>query len=312
MKKLKGIALFFTIWFMLTFAGTSFAREQHQHNGSGWEPISAGPITTWTAPLCGKDKFVIQPFLFYNRTRGVFNSDTHYDSLPNGDKKYQFQQQLFVQYGLTDKWEIDAQTVYQENYIKQSGQTARASGFGDSYIFTRWCAIEEEGRLPHLVGLIQLKIPTGKYQHAHPKKLGTDLNGAVSGGGSYDPGFGLNLTKKVKPFVFHADAIYSSPRKVMVDGVKTRYANYSNYDFSVEYFFAKNFNLMFEVNGFSQGDKWQDSVKIPSSNISYLANAFGIGWSNDKIQLLLVYQRTILGTNADANDSAIFTLVHTF
>ena len=51
--------------------------------------LSAGTLTTWTAPLCGKGKFVVQPFFFYNRTRGIFNSEGHYDSLPSGDKKYQ-------------------------------------------------------------------------------------------------------------------------------------------------------------------------------------------------------------------------------
>lgn len=63
----------------------------HKDGEDEWEPVSAGPLTTWTAPLCGKGKFVIQPFFFYNRTRGVFNADGHYDSLPNGDRKYQFQ-----------------------------------------------------------------------------------------------------------------------------------------------------------------------------------------------------------------------------
>ena len=55
---------------------------------TGWNPSSAGPVTSWTAPLCGKGKFVIQPFFFYNYSRGFFNSDGHYDSLTNGDKKY--------------------------------------------------------------------------------------------------------------------------------------------------------------------------------------------------------------------------------
>src|SRR3989338_7589816 len=37
-----------------------------------WNPVSAGPLTTWTAPLCDKGKLVVQPFLFYNRSRGTF------------------------------------------------------------------------------------------------------------------------------------------------------------------------------------------------------------------------------------------------
>ena len=127
-----------------------------------WNPPSAGPVTTWTAPLCGKGKFVIQPFFFYNRTRGVFDQDGHYESLPGGDWKNQFQEQLFAQFGLTDRIEIDGQTVYQQNCVKVDGERASSTGFGDSYLFLRGCALEENGWLPHATALFQLKMPTGK------------------------------------------------------------------------------------------------------------------------------------------------------
>ncbi len=277
-----------------------------------WNPPSAGPITTWTAPVCGRGEFVVQPFFFYNRTRGVFNSEGHYDSLAKGDRKYQYQEQLFMQYGLTDRLEIDGQLVYQQNYVKEGDLKAHSMGFGDSYLFLRYCAIEEQNTLPHITGIFQLKIPTGKYQKADPDKLGTDLIGATSGGGSYDHGYGINLTKKLKPFIIHADAIYSFPIERKVDAVKTKYANYLNYDFGLEYFLPKGFNLMLEFNGFLQGDKKEDGGKIPSSDISYFSVAPGIGWSNEKIQTLLAYQRTLTGTNTDANDSVVLTFVYAF
>lgn len=277
-----------------------------------WNPSSAGPITTWTAPLCGKGEFVVQPFFFYNRTRGAFNSEGHYDSLPEGDKKYQYQQQLFMQYGLTDRLEIDGQLVYQQNFIKQGDLKAHSKGFGDSYLFLRYCALEEQKILPHITGVFQLKIPTGKYQKANSNKLGTDLMGATSGGGSFDHGYGINLTKKLKPFIIHFDAIYSFPLERNVDNIKTKYGRYLNYDFGFEYFLPKGFNLMLEFNGFLQGDKKQDGEKVPASDIKYLTVAPGIGWSNEKIQTLLTYQRTLTGTNTDANDSVVITFVYAF
>lgn len=307
MKKVI-ILIILTISFLTTVINAVFAHK----DASEWEPISAGPVTTWTAPLCGKGKFVVQPFFFYNRTRGTFNLKGHYDSLPSGDKKYQFQEQLFLQYGLTDRLEIDGQTVYQENYVKQVDLKAHANGLGDSYIFLRYCLIEEERQLPHVTGLFQLKIPTGKYQHADPNKLGTDLMGATSGGGSWDHGYGILLTKKLKPFLLHADAIYSFPQKVMLDGTKTVYGKYLNYDFGVEHFLQNKFNLVLEFNGFLQGDKKQDATNTPGSDINYLTLAPGIGWSNEKIQTLLAYQRTLTGTNTDANDSVVLTFVYTF
>jgi len=288
-------------------APSSTAQAQEE-----WNPVSAGPITTWTAPLCGKGKFVIQPFFFYNHTRGTFNSEGHYKTLPDGEGKYQYQEQLFMQYGITDRLEIDAQSVYQENYAKQDDLKAYDNGFGDSYMFLRYCAIEEKGWMPHVTALLQLKIPTGKYQHADPNKLGADMMGATSGGGSWDPGFGVNLTKRLKPFILHADASYSFPQKVMVDGVKTIYGKYLNYDMGVEYFLPKGFNLMLEANGFLQGDRWEDGGRLPSSDIRYLTVAPGIGWSCDKFQTLLAYQRVVIGTNTDANDSVVLTCVYTF
>ena len=120
------------------------------------------------------------------------------------------------------------------------------------------------------------------------------------------------MTKKLKPFLLHADSIYSFPQKVKVDGVTTRYARYLNYDFGIEYFLPKGFNLMLEFNGFLQGDKKQDGDKAPASDIKYLTVAPGIGWSNAKVQVLLAYQRTLTGTNTDANDSAVLTVVYTF
>lgn len=303
---MKGVFLRLLLALCLLVLGAKiYAAEKTET--APWDPSSAGPITTWTAPLCEKGEFVVQPFAFYNLTRGTFNSDGHYDALPEGNKQSQYQQQLFLYYGLTDRLEIDGQIIYEENLAKQETK-AHSEGFADSYLYSRYCLWEEKGWTPHVTGLVQVKMPTGKYQHADPDKLETD----VIGTGSWDPGVGLILTKKVKPFIFHADAICSFPQEVKVDGTKTQYASYQNYDFAVEYFLPRGFNLMFEINGFVQGDQKDDGVKTPASDVQSLTISPGIGWSNEIIQTLLAYQRTVLGTNTDANDSVVLMFVHTF
>jgi hypothetical protein len=290
---------------LLAFPLSSFAEEGHE---AGWNPLSAGPITTWTAPMVGKGVLVVQPIAIYTKTRGSFNDDGNYEALPSGDKKSQIQQQFFAQYGITDKWEFDAQIVFQENYITSGGSKGHDQGVGDSYIFTRYELFEETERIPEVAGLLQLKIPTGKYQHADPDKQGADLTGT----GSWDPGVGILLTKKFKPFVFHADALINAPQSVGIDGVKTQYANYLNYDLAVEYFLPKGFNFMLEANGLYQGNTKQDGVKDPASDVRSLTLSPGIGWSNDCIQTLVSYQRTVSGRNTDANDSLVMTFVYTF
>ena len=280
-----------------------FAQEQEL-----WEPLSVGPVTTGSAPMMEKGKLAIQPSVYYNRTRGSFDDDGHYAALPKGDKETQFQQYIFLQYGITDKWEVDAQTVFQQNYLTQSGVKAHDQGLGDSYLYTRYKLAEEKGWLPETTGLLQLKVPTGKYQHEAPDKLGADLMGT----GSWDPGLGFNFTKRLKPFMVHADVIANFPQEVRVNGVKTQYADYFNYDAAVEYFLPKGFNLMMEVNGSNQGHQQDEGETRPGTDSSSLIFSPGIGWSNDRIQTLVAYQRTLLGKNTDANDTVMATFVYTF
>lgn len=273
-----------------------------------WEPVSAGPATTWTAPMMAKGTFSVQPFFYYNRTRAWFDDDGNSSALPEGDKKTQFQQYFFFQYGITDIWEVSAQALFQQTCLTQGGAKAHDQGVGDSYLFTRYKLAGERGWLPEATGLLQLKVPTGKYQHEDPDKLGADLTGT----GSWDPGFGINLTKRLKPFILHGDVIAGFPREVSVNGVKTRYANYLNCDAAVEYFIPGGFSLMVELNGFAQGDQEEDGEEVPDTGSSSLILSPGIGWASDRVQALLAYQRTLSGTNADANDSVMFTFIYTF
>ncbi len=303
--KLFSLGLMISI--SLLWVSVASAGEEGQEGG--WAPLSAGPATTWTAPVVGKGKFSVQPFAIYTHARGSFNDDGHYDRYANGDKKSLFQEQIFAQYGITDKWEIDAQTVYQESYVDQGGVKAHANGIGDSFLFTRYELVEEKGWIPEMTGLLQLKVPTGKYQHGDSDKP-VDPN--IMGTGSWDPAVGINVTKTFRPFMAHADAIMNFPQHVQVDGIKTQYANYVNYDAAVEYFLPKGFNLLLEANGLYQGNKKQDGLKDPASDVRSLTVVPGIGWSNDRIQTLLGYQRTVSGRNTDANDSVVATFVYTF
>jgi hypothetical protein len=275
---------------------------------SGCRMISAGPVAAWTAPVCCKGEFVVQPFFTYNRARGVFDSDSEYKSFSGGDRRNQYLEQLFAQLGVTDRLEIDGQIELQENYIKVAGESASSTGVGDSFVWMRYCAIEGKNNLPYVTGLFQVRLPTGKYEHSGLNHFGTDLTGT----GSYDFGPGLILTQAIGKCVFHADVIYSFPMETDIDEVNTQHGNYFNYDAGIEYFFYKGFNVLFELNGFAQGDMKEDGRKISDSGNSYFVAGTGLGWSNEKIQTLLAYQRTVLGENNYANDSVIFTFVYGF
>ena len=251
---------------------------------------------------------MVQPLFFYTHTRGEFDSEGDYHSLGKGNRESQFQQQLILEYGVTDKLEIDLQTAYSENYTKVGDARAHSDGFDDEWLYARYCLQEESKSMPCTTALFQLKAPTGKYQHGQDSKLDSD----VMGTGSWDPGLGMIMTKHLKPFVLHGDLIYTVPQKDDVDGITTHYAPYLNYDVAAEYILPKGFNLMAELNGVCQGDRKEFGKTVPASDSNSLVFAPGIGWSNDKVQMLIAYQRTLCGTNVDANDSVVFTIMHTF
>lgn len=291
---------------------SSFSETQCDAGSDEWNPPSVGPVTTWTAPVCERGKFIVQPFFYYNRTRGAFDSESHYKAFKDKDSKWQWQEQLFLQYGLTDRWEIDALGAYQQNIRKIGGSSAEATGFGDTYIYSSYCLFMEKGWLPCIAGWFQLKIPTGKYQKADEGKLGTDIMGTSSIEGSYDHGYGFVLTKRIKPFIVHADAIWNFPVMTKIDGIKTKHGMYVKYDLGAEYFFYKGFSLMLELNAFVKGDDKKDNNYAPASDSNYFNISPGIGWSCKEIQALLAYQRTLAGTNTDVNDSIVFTFAYTF
>ncbi|MBI4981983.1 MAG: transporter [Candidatus Omnitrophica bacterium] len=299
--------MLFVVIICLSLARNIFCDEEVKKEPD-WNPYSVGPVAGWTAPVCEKGQLIAQPFYFYNHTRGTFDSQGNYNSLGGENRKNQMVEQFCLQYGITDHLEIKAQMAYQQNQLKQDGQTAYSKGFADSYAFLRYCMIEESGFLPHLSLMYQLRIPTGKFQKADPDKLGTDL----MGNGSYDNGIGVILTKKFKPWVIHFDGVYNVPSVAKVDGIKIKNSPYLNLDFAVEYFLPKGFNLMLELNGYLQGDKREAGIKLESSDTNYLIVCPAVGWSNEKIQTLLAYQRTAVGTNTDANDSVVLTFLYSF
>jgi hypothetical protein len=277
-----------------------------------WSHPSANPIVTWTAPTTEKGKLSVQPYIFFTRSRGVFDKESHYKAYTDKDKKWQWQEQLFLSYGVTDDLEIDALGTYQQNIRQIGGASAESTGFSDTAIYASYCIVKEKGWIPCIAGWYQLKIPTGKYQKADRSRLGTDIMGATTDPGAYDNGYGFIVTKSLKPFILHADAIWAVPIVTKVDGAKVQYATYARYDVGAEYFFYKGFNLMFELSSLVQGDVKWDGASVPATDQNFLILSPGFGWSNEKVQTLFAWQRTVAGTNVDVNDSLVLTVAFTF
>ena len=308
----NSVAVAFIAFVLLCGCRDSFSEDSNAVREGRWNPPSAGPVITWTAPVCAKGRLIAQPFFFYNYIRGAFDNEGNYKHFKNGGKKSEFQEVLFFRYGLFDRLEVSALGTYQQVFISKTGDSAAASGFNDTYLFLRYCLLDETDWLPTTTALFQLKFPTGKYQSADPAKLGADIMIPDTGGGAYEEGYGLNFTKHIRPLILHADFMFGFPNPTTVNGVNTRYGSYLLYDAAAEYFFYGPFNLLAEANGLLQGDRRENGYLTPSTAVGYLDLVAGLGWSDQQIQMLVAYQRTVAGTNADVKDSVVVTFSHTF
>jgi hypothetical protein len=271
-----------------------------------WQPVTPGPFTTWTATLCGRHNLIMQPLYFFNKARGTFDSKGNYGSLSPGEKKEQHVFQLFTQYGITDRSEIDTQLNFFRNYTRKGNDSAKSLGISDTQLVTRHCLCSEEKYLPETTGFFQIRLPTGKYKNLDPDKLGTDLMGT----GSFDFTFGFNLTKGVKPIVLHGDILYTISTSSKIDNnIRTRQGNKLELNTAGELPIKEGFNWMIEFNGILQGDTKENGRQIADSYASGLNLGTGLGWSTGKFQILFGYQRILIGKNIDANDSFALTFL---
>ena len=274
-----------------------------------WAPVTPGPFTTFTAPVIDQGKFSIQPLYFFNIARGIFNGERHYSSLPSKDSKYQLQIQLYTTYGLIPCVEINAQPSWQISNIKVGEKSAESTAFADFPMNIRYCGVEESSWCPRITGMFMVKLPTGKFQKSDPEKLGGDLPGT----GSTDYTYGLSFTKGIKPVLWHIDLLYAnSPQPVRIDGIKTKFDDTYTVNSAFEWLITEKIDIMSELNWNIQGDKKLDGDWAPDTGKSFLIWGTGIGYSEKDWQMLVGYQRTLLGENVDANDTIAATVIVTF
>jgi hypothetical protein len=112
----------------------------------------------------------------------------------------------------------------------------------------------------------------------------------------------------------HGDLWYSWPLETHVDGVRTRYGDYLNWNTGVEIPFWKDrLAYMVEFTGVHQGNTREAGVWVGGSRVNNVMFGTGLEFIlRENLQVLLGYQRTLWGTNVDANDTFGATLVWCF
>ncbi|MDD5258855.1 MAG: transporter [bacterium] len=290
------------VWLVLA-VGNLLAAEEVE-----WCPTSIGPVTTWTAPVCGAKTWYAIPRFYFTNFKKFYDNNGDKQSVGDDTRLTQQQQMIFAAYGLSDKLELNAQVALVQNHATIGDLTANSTGWADSYLILRDCFLMEQAQAPCITGMLQLKLPTGKYQHADADKLGTDITGT----GSTDLGVGLVATKKLKPVILHGDLSIFHPFEVTVDDVEVQYGNWVTYDLGAEYFIENGVNFMLEMNGFWQGKEEDDGTTVDESDVTYLQLTPGIGYTYKSFTTLLAYQMPLSGKNAFINETWIINFLVSF
>jgi hypothetical protein len=300
-KKLFALAV---VLFLLAGAtGNLLAADEGE-----WNPTSIGPVTTWTAPLCGKGNWYAIPRFYFTNFKKQYDNDGEKQSVGDDTTLTQQQQMIFAAYGLTDKLELNAQVALIENHATFGDLSANSSGWADSYLILRDCLLMETDKAPCVTGMLQVKLPTGKYQKADADKLGTDITGT----GSTDLGIGVVVTKKINPLMLHGDLSIFHPFKATIDEVQVQYGNWVTYDLAGEYFLENGISFLMELNGFWQGKEEDDDVTIDETDVTYLQLAPGIGYTYKSFTTSLLYQLPLSGKNALINETWILNFLVSF
>lgn len=177
-------------------------------------PWLMGPLLASPGTVTPVGHFVIQPYVFYNVSTGVYDSDWKSHDTPNF---YNTNVELFVVVGLT-KW-MDFQVLPQVYFNRTQGHSSAhfadfITGFDiqllDPERFKTFPGIK--------LGLFET-FPTGKYQKLNPNKKGSDF----SGFGSYITGIQLVFYKLIHFTGHHylsitLDGEYAIPSAVHVEG----------------------------------------------------------------------------------------------
>lgn len=273
-----------------------------------WQPATQGPVNTWSASVSAKGDFSIHPFTQYRFVNANLDANGESQRLSEGEANYQLQHFAYFFYGVTPRLEVGSLITFQESHLKSEGLSGRSAGLTDTPLYVRYQAVDETRLRPLVTGFFQFKLPTGKYQNANPDRLGTDLMGT----GSYDHGYGVNLTKAIRPLMVHADAIYTLPLKNTADGVRIRHGKYFNYDVAVEHYFGGKFNTVLELNAFRKRAEVDDGVVLPNSDSRALNALVGFAYTTEKLQTLVGYTQTISGRNTEAAGVMFVSILKTF
>jgi hypothetical protein len=261
-------------------------------------PLFTGPLLAPSVHTIPQGHYDIEPYLFFFAITGAYNQNWNSQSNPN---YYNLNLLLPAWVGLTP-W-LDCTLQLQGFY--QFTQGERSVQFGDiPFGFNIQLLNEQPGTWWPAIKLgLKANIPTGKYDHLNPNKLGTDIGGS----GSWQPSATLSVGRLFQVAATHflsprLGFSYTVPNPVGVKDLSiyggTKGTNGTGYqgnfyyvDLGLEYNVARHWALAcdfyyqhnnksrFSGNPGYNADGSPASVGAPSAEQFSLAPALEYNWS---------------------------------
>ncbi len=273
-------------------------------------PETFGPLLTDTAVPVGKGALYLQPSWSLGSVTGGFN--THGQRVGVGGNFRSFAGDLQITYGVWDNVEVFTFIPVEVNWANSvevlgpgGERSARHAGLSDINLTLKYRLVQEGPVAPTITAVLATDFPTGHYKNLNPSRLGTDALGS----GSYVPTTGLNLSKRVKPFIFYANLYYSMPTAFSNDEGKQYPRDFVTANLAAEYPLTEKWIALLEFTSF-----W-DAGRLygPGANVApahLLSVLPGIEFlATKKLCFYLGVNLDLIGKNTVAQVTPIVSLV---
>lgn len=299
--------------------GEKEAETRKQEKDEEWAPTTTDPFITDSAYVSDPGAFTLQTFVFYSFIEGSYNDDWHYKRF-KGEKHRTLLNYNQLSVGIWKDLELNLAVPYVYNWAEfphdGGGQDSHSHGdIGDVAAWLKYQLIAEDQNTwkPSVAALFQVKAPTGRHRSGNPDKLGTD----ITGNGATEITLGLNVSKKIKPVILHANLWYDAVIPFRDQGKMIDIGDIIFHNLAVEWVLHDRLVAVGELNGSYQFRSYRDGKRVPHSTAYQLSATMGFEFilhkhENKCLSALAGVNIPIVGLNSNFAVTPIISLAFSF
>lgn len=204
--------------------------EEIRKYRKSWNPLSHGPILISSPDIQPKGQWYLRPLIFAQIGESSFGNQLEgFWNAKNGPVHLYSAQLPFLQsaYGLTDHWEIGAQTSFSAFWAREDGKVTNDAGWGDTSFTLKYRPVvqDPESWVPSVNWFSQVAFPTSKWAETEKPPGGFSPIGRFPSTrfGEISVTTGFAARKNLRPFRWSAGVYYTYSAPGSQSGV-TQYA----------------------------------------------------------------------------------------